>query len=306
MVAATGDWTRDTMEVEYPEVRRLYELMGAGDRVRAQRVDAAHNYNRTSREAMYAWMSRWFKGAPVKFTVTEPPFQVDRPEDLLVFHGRALPEGALSAEGVAEAWITSVQRQFAADPPAFRDTLLHALSVTAQEPALPAPARARRVVVTATTDPALERALSRAGFEVRPVRFTPFDAAAAAKVRHFETYNRGPASQRVADLVTALANAPGAPLVADGDAALPGLLAAAVVPVPLAILDVDGFDPGSDAAFLARLDVPGLRRAGGLHTAAAMARGKLVVHNAGDRFALPGVDARPGKLPPAELVRLLR
>jgi hypothetical protein len=95
-------------------------------------------------------------------------------------------------------------------------------------------------------------------------------------------------------------------LVADGEAALAGLLAAAVAPISKAVLDVGGFDPTSDAAFLDRLYVPGLRRAGDLHTAAAMARGPVVVHNAGERFRLEGVSAHARKLSPAEIVRLLR
>ena len=73
---------------------------------------------------------------------------------------------------------------------------------------------------------------------MKPIAFTPFDAAAAAKVRHFETYNRTPAAQRVADIVSALGADPGAAIVATGDAALAALLASAVVTPRLAILDV--------------------------------------------------------------------
>ena len=40
------------------------------------------------------------------------------------------------------------------------------------------------------------------------------------------------------------------------------LLASAVMPVTRAILDVSGFDTSSDAAFLERVYIPGLRRAG--------------------------------------------
>ena len=67
---------------------------------------------------------------------------------------------------------------------------------------------------------------------------------------------------------------PGAAIVADGDAALAALLASAVVPVPIAVLDVGRFDTSSDAAYLERLYIPGLRRAGDLQTAASLARGK--------------------------------
>ena len=82
---------------------------------------------------------------------------------------------------------------------------------------------------------------------MKKIAFTPFDAAAAAKVRHFETYNRTQAAQRVADIVAALGADPGAAIVATGDAALAALLASAVVTPRLAVLDVGAFDTSKDA-----------------------------------------------------------
>ncbi len=64
MVSATGDWTTNTMQREYPAVRALYALRGAADRVHGVQFDAPHNYNRDSREAVYAWMARWLQKAP--------------------------------------------------------------------------------------------------------------------------------------------------------------------------------------------------------------------------------------------------
>src|SRR5262249_22583880 len=61
MVSATGDWTNETLEVEYPAMRRFYALYGAENRVQAVRIDAPHNFNQASREAVYAWMARWLK-----------------------------------------------------------------------------------------------------------------------------------------------------------------------------------------------------------------------------------------------------
>jgi hypothetical protein len=161
-------------------------------------------------------------------------------------------------------------------------------------------------VLLATTETSLAAALTRAGFEVESIAFTPFDAESASKIRHFETYNRTAASQRVADIVAAIRRHPGAPLIADGDAAVAGLLAAAIVEVPRAILDVGRFDRSSDAAFLEHLDIPGLRRAGDLQTAATLARGKAIVHNAGERFGVSGLDVRPQPLTASEIVALLR
>src|SRR5215207_1478752 len=65
MVSATGDWTAETLEREYPSMRGAYALFGADARVHAVRFTAEHNYNKDSREAMYAWMARWMQNAPV-------------------------------------------------------------------------------------------------------------------------------------------------------------------------------------------------------------------------------------------------
>jgi hypothetical protein len=160
-------------------------------------------------------------------------------------------------------------------------------------------------VLLASPNAELEALLKREHVSVHPVTFTPFDDEAAAKVRLFDSYNRTPASQRVADLVTAARAHPGAALVAEGDAAIAGLLATAVAPIDLAVLDVGGFDPANDADFVQKLYIPGLRRAGDLQTAAGMAAGRIVVHNA-EKFTLPGVKPGPSKLTAREIVALIK
>jgi dienelactone hydrolase len=307
MVSATGDWTNNTLESEFPAVRSLYTLAGAADRVHAVRVQAEHNYNRESREAMYDWMARWLQHAPADVRRPERAFTPDPLNDLLVFHQRALPAGALSASDLTENWIQTATRQLGAtDPDVLRRALRHALGFGV----LPAPAAAPsakgpRTVLVTTPDGPLEQRLRKAGFDVQPIPFTRFDAEAAAQIRHFETYNRTAASQRVADMVNSLRAHPGAALVATGDAALAGLLATAIAPLRIAILDVGNFDTSSDADYLAHLYVPGLRRAGGLQTAASTGA-NLVIHNAGERFTLSGVRVRRGRLTPDEIVAALR
>jgi hypothetical protein len=161
-------------------------------------------------------------------------------------------------------------------------------------------------VLVAGETPDVEAALRKAGYAVRPIAFTPFDQAAADKVRHFETYNRTAASQRVADIVAALRADPGAILVAAGDAALAGVLASAIEPPRLAILDVQGFDTGRDDGFLAHLYTPGLRRAGDVQTASEIAPGRLVIHNAGTQFAATGARVQRTRLTPAEIASLVK
>ncbi len=306
MVSATGDWTNETMEVEYPAVRAVYDLFGAGDRVQAVRMTAEHNYNEDSREAMYAWMARWFQGAAAGTKIEERSFSVEPLQDLLVFYRRALPAEALTPAQFTEAWVEAAKRQLT-NPPSAETALAlrHAIGSEASAATMdPVPAFTRTVLV-AHSNPAVEKAIASAGFRVQPIALTPFDAAAAAKVKHFDTYNRTAAGQRIADIAAAVRANPGAAIVAEGDVALAAILAAGVAPVPVAILDVGRFDTSNDAAYLDHLYVPGLRRAGDLRTAAALARGKLVIHNAGDRFAI-GVDAQAQPLPPAEIVKTLQ
>jgi hypothetical protein len=157
-------------------------------------------------------------------------------------------------------------------------------------------------VLLASAREDLEPALRRAGIDVTRIAFTPFDEAAAAKVRHFETYNRTAASQRVADVVEAVRRSPGSVVVADGDAALAAVFASAIVPLRRAILDVGGFDAASDIGFLERFYVPGIRRAGDVRTAVRMARGELVLHGAAAGFPTA---PRP-RLTAAEVAALAR
>ena len=110
----------------------------------------------------------------------------------------------------------------------------------------------------------------------------------------------------MSDIVEQLRAYPDAALVVSGDAALAGLLAAAILPGRTAILDVGAFDTSSDADFVERLYIPGLRRAGDLATALSLAGGKVVIHNAGERFTLGGSQVQRAKLDTSAVVDVLR
>jgi len=311
MISATGDWTNETLELEYPAVQSIYGLLDASDRVRAVRITAEHNYNKESREAMYAWMARWLQHAPEDVHPAERSFTPERLENLLVFHGRSLPSNAVDVAGLTNEWIEAAKKQLAAGgTSAFTATLRHALGFANEGKVLPpeggSHGNKNRTVLLGASNPDLERALKAAGFQPSVISFTRFDSDAAAKVNHFETYNRTAASQRVADIVAAVRTQPGASVIAEGDAALASILAGAIVPIPLAILDINRFDPSSDQAFVDHLYIPGLRRAGDLTTAAAMALGEIVVHNAGASFSVTGLHAHDAKMSATEIVALLR
>src|SRR5437867_2512082 len=50
LVSATGDWTRNTLEIEFPAIRGIYRLLGAEEKIHVVRISADHNYNKESRE----------------------------------------------------------------------------------------------------------------------------------------------------------------------------------------------------------------------------------------------------------------
>jgi len=306
MVAATGDWTRATLREEFPAMRRIYGLLDAATRVEAVQFEAPHNYNRDSREAVYAWMARWLQHAPADTKRPERSFTADPLPDLLVFHQRPLPANAVTAAQLTENWIAAAKSQIvSADRAALHSAFRHALDLAPASPPVAAASNASKTVLIAGSDPELEGRAIQRGFHVRHVSFTPFDAAAAGKIRHFETYNRTAAAQQVADIVTAAQAAPGAMLVATRDYGLAGLLASALTPFSRSILAVGDFDPSSDEAFVARLYIPGLRRAGDLATALSMAAGPVVLHDAGPAFSLPGARVEPRRLTAAEIADLL-
>ena len=274
----------------------------------AVRFEAVHNYNRDSREAMYAWMARWLQAAPAGARRPETPFTPDALPDLLVFHQRSVPPGAVTSAELTTNWIDAAISQLWSTPLEVRARALrHALGFGQTLPVPPGPGASHvRTVLVAGIDTTLERQLRSAGLTVQAIAFAPFDAEEAAKVPHFDTYNRTAAAQRVADIVAAMRTFPEAPLVAAGDAALAGVLASAIEPGRVAILDVGAFDTSSDTDFVARMYVPGLRRAGDFSTAAALAGDRVVIHNAGERFILSGSTPRRERLSAREILALLR
>ena len=104
LVSATGDWTVKTPTVEYPAIRSIYAHFNAEDKVHQIQIDAEHNYNQESREAVYAWFAKWFLGAEDSSAFKEVPFQVESDEALLVFSEREMPAHALKQDAFLPAW----------------------------------------------------------------------------------------------------------------------------------------------------------------------------------------------------------
>lgn len=111
LVSATGDWTKNMLTAEYPAIRRIYRLFGAEDKVAAVQVDAPHNYNQESREAVYGWFAHWLLGRNETAPIKEKSGGVDSINDLLVFFGRPRPENELNETQLSAGLIEMRQRQ---------------------------------------------------------------------------------------------------------------------------------------------------------------------------------------------------
>ena len=130
LVSATGDWTVKTPTVEYPAIRSIYAHFDAEDKVHQVQVDAEHNYNQESREAVYAWFAKWFLGAEDTSAFKEVAFQVEPDEALLVFSEREMPAHALKQDAFLPAWINRSEQEIEkrkpineSEQPKFREEL---------------------------------------------------------------------------------------------------------------------------------------------------------------------------------------
>ena len=123
MVSATGDWTKNTPDEEFPAIRSIYRLYGADDPVECVRFDAPHNYNKDSREAVYRFFGKWLLGDHEPSHFVEQPFQVEKPEDLLVFSRTELPKHAVTQQQLIDNLIAASQHQLRAAKPSSQAAL---------------------------------------------------------------------------------------------------------------------------------------------------------------------------------------
>ena len=116
LVSSAQDWTAHTPQVEYPAIRAIYDLYGAGTQVEEVQIDAPHGYNKAMREAVYRWLGR-VCDLPVAQDYREPPYQVEPRENLLAFF-EGLPEGALTDhETLVDRHLAATRAQLATYAP---------------------------------------------------------------------------------------------------------------------------------------------------------------------------------------------
>lgn len=381
MVSATGDWTRDTPRIEYPAIASVYALMDAKDRVAHEQFPYLHNYNRSSREAVYRFFARWLAKEKPQHVEERGDFTID-PGRTLVFARRQPPAGALSAEELMESLVSSARRELQeARPrdasrleayrkqfgPAYRTALMAEMPSADDLRWWPVGERGRaragreRLVLRRTgagdrvpatlvrpagrvraaallvhpegtnaalgpdgSPSALARELGRRGFLLFAIDAFQTgearDPARKMEAEFFSTYNRTDDMERVQDVLTALAYlgtiSPRTVVVGQGSAGLWCLLARAFFPEGVAVAaDAAGFENQKDEAYLEKLHIPHLRRAGDFQSAALLAPASpLLLHNLAGRFAAQGFEhafalesapdrlrASDAALPPADI-----
>lgn len=60
LVSVGGDWTKNTPDVEYPHIKHIYNLMGAGENVENVHIaDEDHDYGINKRAAVYPFLAKY-------------------------------------------------------------------------------------------------------------------------------------------------------------------------------------------------------------------------------------------------------
>jgi len=109
LISASGDWTKNTPAEEFPAIRSIYRLLGAEQNVENVHVNAPHNYNKESREAVYKFFNT--RMLDVRDPVPEKNFRVEQLGDLLAMFGRQRPPNAVAnLEQLTDNWIRDARR----------------------------------------------------------------------------------------------------------------------------------------------------------------------------------------------------
>ena len=281
MVSATGDWTKNTLKEEYPAMKKLYELYDAGAQVETVQIDAPHNYNKASREAVYKFFGKQVLGDGEATKFGEKRIRVEKLQDMMVFAGRALPANALDQAGLFAQWVAAAKKQVTD-----RETLQVALGTS-----WPAKVEARVSgtivelsragqgdLVKGTYVKGKGGAVLKVGGTAKSegrtvLTIEPFPGTARDReARYFLTFNRSDDANRVQDIVTAVAwlrqtGERDITVVGTGKAAVWATFAAAVLPEAVKLEAPLGSFRGTDQDFIDSMFVPGIQKAGGLQAA---------------------------------------
>jgi dienelactone hydrolase len=304
LVSASGDWTHNVPHEEYPAIRRIYDLYGKGDQVDVVQFTAEHNFNESSREAVYRFFAKLHPGLSNSQELVEHDIEVPMLQEVLALSNRALPANALDFNGVFREWKASAQARTekVADLTFLRERLrmtlaveipdkvvadLHGQSIVLSRPSrqdrvpgiwIPGKGKTAIVVDPHGSAAALDTAVvSRLRKEGRPILLLDAFQTGTAKAardqqtQHFLTFNVSDDAARVQDIVTAMVyssqndkSSQDVEVFASGDACVWATFAASVSPVKVSLHAENSPMLASDADYLAHFNVPGIQSAGGI------------------------------------------
>jgi hypothetical protein len=302
MISATGDWTKNNATEEYPAVRAIYELYDKAANVEMMHQDAPHNYNQKAREAVYSFFGKHVLGEPDAAKFKERGIRVEKLQDMLALHNRALPSNALDYDGIFAQWVRTAQSLVTEiqDRGQLREMMEFALGaewpdrvvseakgekIVFGRPGLGdrvagicLPGEGRKVLFLHPDGAEAARkspefaALVRTGRPIYTIDAFQTGAAVAPRDRDakmFLTFNKSDDANRVQDILTVLRwlDVPDVELVGVGKAAVWCQFAAAISRRHVILkADVSNFT-GTDQEYVDRFFIPGIQRAGGLRVA---------------------------------------
>ena len=307
IVSATGDWTKHVPYEEFPEVQAVYKLYGKPENVSVVQFNAPHNLNEQSRQAVEQFFDRTVFHDSNAEAVNENNIQIEEIQDMLALSNRRLPDNALNFQQVFDLWkrMATQQMNSIGDTEQLRNLLAADIGVhwpdhviseqngdqilmqrTGFDDRVPAHFQkgggtAVLIVDPAGADAALKsgrfRSLSSSGQSVLAIDAFQTGSAVAPRDRsatHFLTFNLCDDANRVQDILTALRYLQDQgykeiEIAGTGKAVWWTEFAAAIAPASLKLHLKNAGSSVSDGqeAFLANFNVPGILRAGGLHTA---------------------------------------
>lgn len=310
LVSATGDWTKNTPDVEYPAILSIYQHFEAAEKVHQVQIDADHNYNQASREAVYEWFGKWFldKSDPVE--LKEEPSEIESDEDLLVFHHRSTPYHALNMDQLTESLIQSAKFGIESRKPTNASELqsyqeemgkglYHALALQPsqnssedlmQELSNSDNAKEATLIVYQQGDlETLTSQLIKIGHSVFALQLRP--SIRQVDDQFFTTYNRTDQALWIQDILLALdkieERLPQANrnLVGISGGGIFAMLAAGFSKANRVVIDIEQLNTETDDAFVEKLPIPSIRRVGDFRTAGALiAPRSLLIFNTGSQF----------------------
>ena len=311
LVSATGDWTKDTPDVEYPAIHSIYQHFGAADKIHQVQIDAEHNYNKASREAVYQWFAKWLLENQDSSKLTEVDFTVESDEDLLVFHDRAIPYHALSTEELlaslrqlGKAAIEKRKPNTINELTTFQSEmgpgLLHALALSDQYKdsvnlvqKLNQPAIAEQATLIVHQNSQIDVLADQLssdkhaifGLQLKPTGRDTYSG-------FFNTYNRLDSALWCQDILAAVetireenGNLKSLNLIGIDGAGPVTFLAAGFSSADYLAVDLEKFNAEDDEDFIAQLPIPSIRRVGDFRTAGALLAPKpIYLLNTGRHF----------------------